>query len=95
MNQCPNCGYQRQGEERKCPQCDIFYSPIDEFLAEEEAQEEQYLLKTRIKRILAAADRKQALRAELALVYQNLPKGSMFVLYVILAFIFAMVMAVL
>lgn len=85
----------RRGDEKKCPECDVFYSKIDEFLAEEEARDEQNLFKTRLQRIRSADDWKQALKAELKLIYQELPKGSMFVLYVVLAFIFLMTMAVL
>lgn len=93
-NQCPQCGYRRQGEEKKCPKCDIYYSVIDEFLAEEEAKDERDLLKTRLKRIWRAQDRKQAFKAELKDYYSQMPKGSVFVLYVIAVFIFAMLMAV-
>ncbi len=95
MNQCPICGHKRQGEEKKCPKCEVFYSVIDEFLAQEEAKDEEQLFKTRAKRVLAAADRKQAFKDELKLIYRELPKGSMFVLYVVLAFIFAMLLSVL
>lgn len=94
MNQCPQCGYQRQGFEKKCPRCDLFYSKIDEFLAEEEAKEEQYAFKTRLKHIIKATDRKQACIDELHAIYQAMPKGSLWVLYLILTFIFAMTMMV-
>lgn len=94
MNHCPECGHQRQGEEKKCPECDIFYSKIDEFLAEEKARDEQDAFRTRVKRILAAADRKDAFRQELKSIYQAMPRGSVFVLYVIVAFIFAMLVVV-
>ena len=95
MNKCPICGQQRRSDEKKCPECDVFYSKIDEFLAEEEARDEQNLFKTRLKRIRTADDWKHALKAELKLIYRELPKGSMFVLYVVIAFVFLMSMAVL
>ena len=95
MNQCPVCGQRRQGDARKCPKCDVFFSKIDEFLAEEEAKDEQALFKTRVKKIWAADDRKQAFKQELKTIYSELPQGSLFVLYVVIAFIFAMTLVVL
>lgn len=95
MNQCPVCGRQRQGDHKKCPNCDVFYSAIDEFLAEEEAKEERDWLRTRCKRIFAATDRKAALAQEWHEYTQTLPKGSGFVLYVIIAFVFMLVLIVL
>jgi uncharacterized membrane protein YvbJ len=95
MNNCPACGHQRQGEEKKCPHCQIFYSSIDEFLAEEEEREQKDWFKTRFKRVWSAVDRKQALRAEWEAYCATLPRGSGFVVYVILAFVFAMIIVVL
>lgn len=94
MNQCPQCGYQRPDFDKKCPQCDGFYSKIDEFLAEEEAKAAQYTFKTRLKRIINASDRKQASVDELRDIYQAMPKSSWWILYLIMTFIFAMTMMV-
>lgn len=94
MNKCPACGHQRQGEEKKCPHCAIFYSQIDAFLAEEEEREERDWLKTRFKRVLAASDRKQAFKNEWQSYCATLPRGSSFVFYVIIAFVFALVIVV-
>jgi predicted ATP-dependent serine protease len=94
MNACSQCGRQRQGFEKKCPRCNVFYSKIDEFLAEEQAKEERYAFKTRIKRVMKGTDRKQAFWGELEQIYQAMPKGSLWVLYVVLTFIFALMMVV-
>ncbi|NOT83965.1 MAG: hypothetical protein HOP02_04115 [Methylococcaceae bacterium] len=94
MNQCSKCGHQRQGDEKKCPQCDLFYSKIDEFLAEEEAKDTQDTLKTRLNRVLSATDRKQALIVELRAIYQAMPKGSLWIMYLVLTFVFALLMMV-
>ena len=95
MNKCPTCGHPRQGEEKKCPQCDVFYSSIDEFLAEEEEREQRDWLKTRCKRVWAAADKRQALKDEWQAYCATLPRGSGFVVYVIAAFVFALLIMVL
>ena len=95
MNQCPHCGQPRKGDARKCPVCDVFYSAIDEFLAAEEEQEQRDWIKTRLKRVWASADRKQAMLQEYSAIKQSMPKGSGFVLYVVLAFVFAMIVVVL
>ena len=62
MKNCPQCGQARQGEDYKCPKCDVFYSQLDEILFEEYQKQEKNSLKGRLKIILAAEDRKQALR---------------------------------
>lgn len=94
MNQCSQCGQARKGFEKKCPRCDLYYSKIDEFLAEEEARETQNTFKTRANRVLSATDRKQTLFNEVRAVYQAMPKGSLWVIYLVLTFVFALLMAV-
>lgn len=94
MNQCSQCGHQRRKDERKCPQCNLFYSKIDEFLAEEELKDQQNAFKTRVNRVLGATNRKQALFDELLVTYQAMPRGSLWILYLVLTFIFALLMAV-
>jgi len=91
MNKCPECGQQRQADEYRCLACGCFYSQLDEFLASEAAQKEKNSFKGRIKAILQAEDSLHALK----IAYQNTPRRTIFTLWVILAFIFTMTLAVL
>ncbi|MDD1622624.1 MAG: hypothetical protein LUQ11_14200 [Methylococcaceae bacterium] len=95
MKNCPKCGQPRHGEEFKCPQCDVFYSPLDELLYDEQRKLEQNTFKGALKRILAAEDRKQALRDELKTLWKNTPLKTKIALWTIFAFVFVLVVGVL
>lgn len=95
MNKCPSCGHERNGRDMKCPQCGSFYSKVDEILAEEEANEEKHSFRGRCKRIINADDVKCELLAELKLVKAVLTQKSLFTIFVIVAFVFALVISVL
>lgn len=95
MKNCPKCGQPRQGEEFKCPTCNVFYSQLDELLFEEQQKLEQNTLKGAWKRILAADDRKQAFKDELHLVWRNTPLKTKIALWTIFAFVFVLVVGVL
>lgn len=95
MKNCPKCGQPRQGEEFKCPTCDIFYSQLDELLFEEQQKQERDTLKGALKRIASAEDRKQALRDELKTLWKNTPLKTKIALWTIFAFVFVLVVGVL
>lgn len=95
MKNCPKCGQPRQGEEFKCPHCDVFYSQLDELLFEEQQKQEQNTLKGALKRIRASDDRKQALRDELKTLWKNTPLKTKIALWTIFAFVFVLVTGVL
>lgn len=95
MNKCSVCGHERNDRDMKCPECGSFYSKIAELIAEQEAQEEMRTLRGRCKRILASGDVKQALLAELKLVWTGLTKTGVFALFVIFVFVFALIVSVL
>jgi uncharacterized membrane protein YvbJ len=95
MNKCPSCGHERNDRDMKCPQCGSFYSKIDEILAEQEAHEEMHSFRGRCKRIIKADNVKRELLAELKLIKAELSKKSLFTIYVIIAFVFALVISVL
>jgi hypothetical protein len=78
-----------------CPQCGCFYSKVDKILAEEEANEEKRSLRGRCKRIINAGDVKRELLDELKLVKAGLAPKSLFTIYVIIAFVFALTISVL
>jgi len=95
MKNCPKCGQARQGEEFKCPKCDVFYSQLDEILFEEQQKQEKNSLKGRLNTILAAKDRKQAIRNEVKTIWKNVPLKTKITLWTIFAFVFALVVSVL
>lgn len=94
MKNCPQCGQPRQGEEFKCPTCDVFYSRLDELLFEEQQKLEQNTLKGALKRIRAAEDRKQALKGELKIMWRNTPLKTKIVIWTVIAFLFVLIVPV-
>lgn len=94
MKNCPQCGRPRQGEEFKCPACDVFYSQLDEILFEEQQRLERNTFKGAVKRIRAAANRKQALKDELTTIWRNTPLRTKIVFWTIIAFIFVLVVPI-
>ncbi len=95
MNKCPQCGQVRQAEEYRCLSCGCFYSQLDEILAEEQAIKERNSLKGRANVIMQADDSWQALQAELKAIKENTPRRTIFTLWVIFAFVFALIVTVL
>jgi len=95
MNKCSVCGHERNDQDMKCPECGSYYSKIAEIIAEQEAQEEMQTLRGRCKRILNSGDIKHELLAELKLIRSGLTNRGMFALFVIFAFVFALIVSVL
>jgi uncharacterized membrane protein YvbJ len=95
MNECPSCGRQRHDSELKCPECGSYYSKLAAIIAEEEADEENRTFRGRCKRIMESGDIKNELLTELKLIKAGLSKKSLFTIYVIIAFVFALVISVL
>jgi len=95
MNKCPSCGHERKDSAMKCPECGGFYSKIAELIADEEANEEKHSFRGRCKRILNADDIKHDLLVELNRVKAGLTKKAIFTIFVIIAFVFALVISVL
>jgi uncharacterized membrane protein YvbJ len=95
MNKCPSCGHERKDSDIKCAECGSFYSKIAELIAEEEANEEMHSFRGRCKRILNADDVKHELLVELNLIKAGLTNKGIFTIFVILAFVFALVISVL
>lgn len=94
MKNCPKCGNVRQGEEFKCPTCDVFYSQLDEILYEEQQKIESGTLKGRLGRIFSAEDRRRAMHDELRSIWKNTPLKTKITLWTIFAFVFALVVTV-
>lgn len=94
MKNCPKCGQARQGEEFKCPNCDVFYSQLDELLFEEQEKLERDTLKGALKRIRAAEDSKQAVKDELKLIWRNTPLRTKIVILTIIAFLFVLIVPI-
>lgn len=94
MTNCPQCGKPRHGETFKCPDCDVFYSQLDELLFLERQREESRTLGGHLKAIWAAEDRKQAAMADLKAVWRDTPLKTKIALLTIFAFVFALVTGV-
>jgi uncharacterized membrane protein YvbJ len=95
MNKCPQCGQQRQADEYRCLSCGCFYSQLDEILASEDAEKYRTSLKGRLNAIRTADYPRQALVNELTAIKENTSGKTFFTLWVIFAFIFALIVSVL
>ncbi|MFI3135934.1 MAG: hypothetical protein QX197_04075 [Methylococcaceae bacterium] len=95
MNQCSECGCLCGNVEKKCPQCSGYYAQIEAFLTEEGMKDNQGAFSERVVRVMRADDRKRALLDELRAVYRSMPKGSVWILYLVMTFVFALFMVVL
>jgi len=94
MKNCPQCGQARQGEAFKCPACDVFYSQLDELLYQEQQKQEQHTLKGALKRILAAEQRRAAIKHELKATWRATPLKTKIVIWTIIAFVFVLVVPI-
>ena len=94
MKNCPKCGQPRQGEEFKCPTCDVFYSQLDEILFEDQQKREQDTLKGAWKRIRVTENKSQAFKYELKTFWRNIPLKTKIVIWTIIAFVFVLVVPI-
>ncbi len=94
MNTCPKCGKQREKDEYKCPECDCYYSQLDEILAAEEAELEKRSLKGRLRAVKEADDSIEAFKNEYRRLQETTPLRTKFTLLVIVIFVFALVVSV-
>lgn len=94
MNQCPQCGRHREKEEYKCPDCDCFYSQLDEILAAEEAELERRSVKGRLRAVKEADDSIEAFKKEYRRLQENTPLTTKIAIAVSLIFVFALVVSV-
>lgn len=95
MNNCQSCGFQGKDSEKKCPQCGSFFLTIAELIAEEEAYEEKNSFLGQCKRILFSDNIKDELLAKLGQFNAELTKKGMFTIFLMIAFIFALLLSVL
>ena len=94
MNNCPECGHQREGDEYKCPKCDCFYSQLDEILATEEEEKESRSLKGRLKSIQKSDDSINAFKQEFNKLKDATTEKALLTLALIFMFVFALVLSV-
>ena len=94
MNKCQVCGAENDLKEIRCADCGTFYPTLAELLAAEEMYEEHRTFKGFLKRILAAESLRQGMFVELKLFKAGLSNTALFTLYVIAAFIFALLITV-
>ncbi len=94
MNKCQVCGAEHDPKEIRCADCGTFYPTLAELLAAEEMYEEQQTFKGFLKRILGAESVRQGVCNEFKLFKAGLSNTALFTLYVIAAFIFALLITV-
>lgn len=94
MKNCPKCGQPRQGEEFKCPTCDVFYSQLDEILFEDQQKREQDTLKGAWKRIRMTENKSQAFKSELKTFWRDIPLKTKIVIWTVIAFVFVLVVPI-
>jgi len=94
MNSCSQCGQTVDSINNRCPHCGSLNSKIDSLLAAEAAEAEQRSLKGKLKSILQAKNKKQALLFQFKATKQSLTKENLFILFIIFAFIFSMTFAI-
>jgi len=95
MSNCLSCGHERHTNELKCSQCGNYYSKIYQLLDEEEAREEENSFRSQCLRIFRSGDVKQALMFELKQFIARVSRQGLFALFVVIAFIFALMVTVL
>jgi uncharacterized membrane protein YvbJ len=95
MSNCSFCGHKRNKGDLRCPECGTFYPTLAELLAEEEAYEFEHSWRGHWQKIRTAPDKKQALLIELKLFWAGLELRAKFSLFVIFAFVFALIINVL
>lgn len=94
MKNCPQCQRPREGEDLKCPICDVFYSELDQMLYEDLQREESKTWKGAWKRVVAAENRRQALIEELRQAWCDTPLKTKIVLLTVAAFVFVLVVPI-
>jgi threonine synthase len=95
MRQCQSCGFETEIVAMRCPECGGFYSKIIELIEQEVADEESRSFKGRYQRVLKAVDKRHALKLELETFNSGLTLKAKFTLWLIFAFVFALVVTVL
>ena len=94
MKKCQTCGAVQVQNDVRCAQCGVFYPILAELLAAEEFYEEQKTFKGFLKRVWAAETIKQGLGAEFKAFKAGLSNTALMSLYVIAAFVFALLVTV-
>jgi uncharacterized membrane protein YvbJ len=95
MKKCPACGHENPLPETKCPKCGSYYSKIIELIDQEAAAEEEQSFRGQCRRILQSGNVKLALKVEVKRWWAGLGVHAKFTLFVIFAFVFALVVSVL
>ncbi|MFI3223320.1 MAG: hypothetical protein QX191_09835 [Methylococcaceae bacterium] len=95
MKVCQSCGFERKSSDKKCPSCGDLYLTLAELIAEEEANDEKRSFKGLCKRIINAESSKDAFLLEIELIKAELTKKSVFTIFLIVSFVFALVLSVL
>ncbi|MFZ2452145.1 MAG: hypothetical protein WAW36_16665 [Methylovulum miyakonense] len=94
MQKCPSCGYEADKQAMRCPECGSFYSKIIELIEQEAEDEARYRLKSRLRRVFQADNKKQAVKLEFEQLSAGLTLKAKLALWVIFVFVFALIVTV-
>ncbi|MDD2723961.1 MAG: hypothetical protein PHH59_08070 [Methylovulum sp.] len=95
MKKCPSCGHETDQQEMRCPECGSFYSKIIELIEQEVAEEERQSVKGRCRRILNSDNKLHSIKFEFEQFKAGLTLQAKITLWVIFAFVFALMVIVL
>lgn len=95
MKKCPFCGHSSMDAGAKCTECGRYYSKVLQLIEEEQAYEYEHSLRGRYQRIINATSIKQELKSEIREIIKGLDNKARFTLFVIFAFVFALIVTVL
>lgn len=94
QKKCVQCGYPKETLETRCPNCGSLNSKIDDILAREEIELQRHTLSGRFKAVLNAENRREEFFVHLKSIKESLPEQSLFIIFVVFVFIFALVFSV-
>ena len=94
MKECPSCGSKVVQGQVRCPECGAFYSRIIELIEREAEAEERDSFKGLCKRVLLADGKKEAIKIEWSKFKAGLSVKAKIALWVIFAFVFALMVSV-
>ena len=94
IKKCVQCGHIRETLETRCPNCGSLNAKIDGILAREEAEHQRHTLAGRLKTLLNAENKREAFFVQFKSVKDSLPEQSLFILFVVFVFVFALIFSV-
>jgi len=95
MKKCPSCGHETNQQAMRCPECHSFYSKIIELIEQEVAEEERQSFKSRFRHLVNSENKLQSIKLEFKQFTAGLTLQAKISLWLIIAFVFALMVIVL